>query len=138
MNERRWLGGFLVVAGVAFSSGGCSLIVPSPDDFTYVDLDAGLDGGLDAGLDAGTDAGCPQRCGGECTDVQTDPAHCGSCAQTCTGPDHGAATCADAVCGFACDPGYLRVVGACVAIEAPRLVAPLSTATVTSRRPTLR
>jgi len=88
---------------LALLLGGCSLIVPGPDDFTYTDgddagrrdggadagADAGVDGGGDdAGLDAGEDAGasCAATetvCGGACTDTDTDPAHCGACDNAC-------------------------------------------------------
>ena len=49
----------------------------------------------------------------------SDPAHCGVCSSTCGG-------------GTGCGDG------ACVNIPTPRLIAPLSTSTVTTRSPTLR
>ncbi len=60
-------------------------------------------------------------CDGGCHDLQTSSAHCGGC-------------------GRACGVGGGCVAGACTSttVAAPRLVAPLSTATATSRRPTLR
>lgn len=132
----RWL---VVLAALGLTA--CSLIVPGPDDFTYGAIDAGpvIDAGRDTGVDgAAPDGGCADMCGGECTDTRTDPLHCGSCALACSAPANGSATCIDAVCGFECDPGFARALGSCVEREAPRPIAPLSTSTVTSRRPTLR
>lgn len=119
-----------------------------PDRFTFDDggMDAGSDqpdagGRHDSGdrSDAGpADAGCSTMCNGECTDTQVDPMHCGSCDRSCSAPDNGAPTCVGGVCGFACNPGYARVLGTCVELNAPRPLSPLSTATVTSRRPAFR
>jgi hypothetical protein len=45
-------------------------------------------------------------------DVETDPAHCGSCNYSCLGRDHvAAATCAAQSCVFDCAPGYLDCDG---------------------------
>ncbi len=60
----------------------------------------------------------PMVCSGACRDLATDPVHCGACGHACVG---------DTRC-FA---------GACVAAP-PRQIAPLSTATTTSQRPTFR
>ncbi len=76
-----------------------------------------------------------------CVDLQTDIANCGSCGVTCTAPPNATATCGGGSCGSTCNAGFMRVGGACVpvvAVGAPRPIAPLSTATVTSRRPLLR
>lgn len=133
---------YVLAIALAVGLGACSLIVPGPDDFTYdLETDAGpTDGGLDAGFDGAplADAGCPVMCGGECTDTSSDPANCGSCARSCFAPGDGSATCIDGSCGFTCDRGFEPVLGMCVARVAPRAIAPLSTASVTSRRPTLR
>jgi FG-GAP repeat/Collagen triple helix repeat (20 copies)/FG-GAP-like repeat len=67
---------------------------------------------------AGTTCVCPATqsyCGGACVNEQTDPNNCGGCG---------------VICAAGCS------VGTCI-INAPQLIAPLSTATVTSRRPTL-
>lgn len=87
------------------AAAGCSLLVASPDDYTY-DLtdgaapardagpdaaplpDAAADGAVppDASPDGGPDAGCvgaEQACGGACVDVQTDLSHCGRCDRAC-------------------------------------------------------
>ncbi len=56
----------------------------------------------------------PDRCAMTCTNMQTDPAHCGSCTMACTPPAHATSTCASGVCGFACDAGYAAQGGACV------------------------
>ncbi|MBI5515737.1 MAG: VCBS repeat-containing protein [Deltaproteobacteria bacterium] len=57
-------------------------------------------------------------CSGRCVDTLTDSANCSTCGRACTS-------------GLVCDGG------ACAA-PVPRALAPLSTAAVTSRRPTLR
>jgi hypothetical protein len=66
----------------------------------------------------------------------TTPTNCGACGVACTAPSNATAACTGAVCGFTCNPGYALTAGVCVA--PPRPIAPLSTATVTSRRPQLR
>ncbi len=75
-------------------------------------------------------------CGTDCVD-DTSPLSCGSACAPCGAPANGAATCTAGACGFVCDAGYVRSAMACDAAP-PRQIAPLSTATVTSRRPTLR
>jgi hypothetical protein len=47
------------------------------------------------------------------------------------------ATCDGANCGLACVDGHVELAGACE-VAPPRPIAPLSTSSVTSRRPTLR
>ena len=114
---------------------------------TYATFDYGADAGPDAHrpLDADAlpdsgenDAGCRMLCDGECTDTNTDPTHCGSCTRSCSTPEHGTAICSAAACDFVCDPGYTRLAGMCAERAAPRPISPLSTATVSSQRPTLR
>ena len=58
-------------------------------------------------------------CGARCADTTADGAHCGAC-------------------GRACGAGEECVDGACAVATGARPIAPLSTARVTSRRPTLR
>lgn len=115
--------------------GACSLINSTAE---FGDEDAGLiaDGGIDSGLPV--DGGCPVLCGDMCVDTATDPANCGECGEACPIPENAEALCAMGECGFSCLAGYSRVLGECVALEAPRPIAPLSGAFVTSRRPTLR
>ncbi len=76
-------------------------------------------------------------CGGACIATATDPTNCGTCGHACAAPAHGSANCASGTCGFVCDPGYASAGAACALLAAPRQIAPLSTSTVTSRRPTL-
>lgn len=64
----------------------------APDDATPPDAASCADGTL--------------LCGVACIDPLTDPAHCGSCSP-CGAVTNAAATCADGVCGFACESGYL-------------------------------
>lgn len=68
----------------------------------------------------------------------TDPAHCGRCGNPCPAVANGTRTCSSGTCGFDCDAGYAPSGSTCVSIPAPRLVAPLSTAVVTTQRPTIR
>ena len=122
--------------------GGCSLVLPIGDAYTFGETDSGtaLDAGVrDAEADAGPpDAGCTDVCDGVCTNTMSDPGNCGSCGSTCSAPSNAAPTCADSVCGFTCDDGLTEVDGECVDLPPPRPIAPLSTAFVTSHRPTLR
>lgn len=138
---KRWSVPLLCLLGLTT---GCSLLIGSDPTFA-VDAgqhDAGQHdaGQRDAGpQDAGgLDAGCVARCDGECTDLGTDPNNCGSCSNACSAPDNGVPICREASCDFTCAPGFSRVIGVCTAIAPPRPIAPLSTSTVTSRRPTLR
>lgn len=64
-----------------------------------------------------------------------DPARCGTCTNVCSGLN-GTPTCVNSACSMNCDNGYGLVGLECVAIAAPTLTAPMSTATTTSRRPT--
>jgi len=57
------------LAAAAVALGGCSLLVPSPDDYTYTrSIDGGMDASVDAGPapEAGVDAGPPMGDGGDC------------------------------------------------------------------------
>ncbi|MDP3274100.1 MAG: FG-GAP-like repeat-containing protein [Deltaproteobacteria bacterium] len=76
-------------------------------------------------------------CDGQCR-ADDSPASCGtSCVACPTAPVGGIATCTMGMCGVACAPGYERVGSACE-LRIPRQIAPMSTSTVTSQRPTLR
>jgi len=84
---------------------------------------------------------CPSGrtlCGGACLDTSTNVAHCGGCDRACPTPALSTATCINNLCGVTCIPGGTLVAGVCVAVAPPRPLGPLSTSTVTSRRPTLR
>jgi len=60
-----------------------------------------------------------QRCAGTCVDAQRDDANCGACGRTCAS-------------GQACS------MGSCLITATPRPIAPLSSATATTRRPRFR
>jgi len=81
-----------------------------PSD-AYVAPDGTPDGGSDGadGADgADGEAGCGANqvpCNGVCTDLSTDPHHCGSCAISCPVPANGQATCSGGTCGVACPSG---------------------------------
>ncbi len=54
-------------------------------------------------------------CAGQCVDTGSDPFHCGSCDTACATPPHGQPACTNGQCDIACDPGYVRTSGGCVA-----------------------
>jgi hypothetical protein len=77
------------------------------------------------------------ECTGACVS-NDDLATCGARCTPCPPPPARAiASCEGTSCGFVCDSGY-AAAGAVCDVAPPRPIAPLSTATVTSRRPTLR
>lgn len=100
--------------------------------------DAGIDSGTADGAMAGTgidsaatvydSAVPPDACSGgtvcarECIDVTSDVRHCGGCDRPCPTPTHGRATCTTALCGIACDEGYVARGELC----APRSPLPTS------------
>jgi len=66
------------------------------------------------------DGRTPDRCGDVCTEVTSDPLHCGGCDRACpAGGAHTRATCTAGVCGIACDVGYHDCDGACVSNSDP-------------------
>ncbi len=76
-------------------------------------------------------------CGGACSD-DASVLTCGSSCTPCPSPPANASvTCWLGACGFSCNAGYVLIGGACTPAP-PRPIAPLSTSTVTSRRPTFR
>jgi hypothetical protein len=77
-------------------------------------------------------------CPSGCANIRFDPLNCGACGTVCPSPSDGVAECDEGSCTAACNAGFRAVGSRCVAIAAPRQIAPASTATVTSRRPTLR
>jgi hypothetical protein len=85
-------------------------------------------GNADCDADAAT--GCE-------VDTRTSVAHCGTCGHACPTVPNGAARCVASACTVACDPGLTYDGAACLAAP-PRMLGPMSTAIVTSRRPTLR
>ncbi len=74
-------------------------------------------------------------CGTGCA-ANDAPATCGSMCTPCAAPVGAEGTCIDGACGFRCRAGFDRVPAGCEP-PPPRPIAPLSTAVVTSRRPTL-
>jgi hypothetical protein len=76
-------------------------------------------------------------CGTSCV-LDHDVATCGTRCTACPQPRNAVATCDGVECGFECIEDGVIVDGACVLVPPPRALAPLSTATVSSRRPTLR
>ncbi|HYV47520.1 MAG TPA: FG-GAP-like repeat-containing protein [Myxococcaceae bacterium] len=71
-------------------------------------------------------------------DLNGSTTNCGTCGHACTPPANASAICTSRVCGFACLPGYAQSGSICIGIDPPQPLAPLSTAKVTSQRPTLR
>ncbi|HWP07568.1 MAG TPA: hypothetical protein VNN72_17580 [Polyangiaceae bacterium] len=61
------------------------------------------------GTGAGTCTAPQQTCNGVCTNVLSDPMHCGNCATSC-----GAAFCSNGTCKTACDAGLDTCGNACV------------------------
>ncbi len=114
--------GAMLLAAVCL--GGCSVIVPGPDEFTYRD---GTDAGPDAGdrpVDAGSvDAGDPDmdggpgcgagemRCDGSCVDTSSSADHCGMCGRACAvGEVCAAGECAETVVDIAAGPHHTCAV----------------------------
>lgn len=122
--------GQFTVAHRAFSAGTPYTCALGVNGATVVDAGTGtLDGGAeldgaisDAGapVDAATLApdACVAVCEGACVDTTSDPAHCGSCANACTGT---------MVCAASHCEG-----------RPPRPIAPLSTSTSTTVAPSFR
>lgn len=92
----------------------------------------------DAAMEAGPMCASPTvLCGGTCVMTDSDLAHCGGCDRRCTTMVANArATCAMGTCDVACDAGF-ESVGANCEPRIPRPIAPMTSATVTSQRPTL-
>ena len=63
---------------------------------------------------SGCSGSTPDLCGTTCVNKQTDPNHCGNCANACTQPAHSTATCTTGTCGFTCAANYHSCSGACV------------------------
>ncbi len=72
---------------------------------------SGVGGVAGAAGAAGACASPKQLCGGQCTDVTSDPAHCGDCATACTAGQNQVSTCAASKCGVACKAGFLDCDG---------------------------
>ena len=108
-------------------------VVACGDDAPATDAGPDDAGPRDAGpndASPGVDAGC--------ADIERDPLHCGACDHACSSPENASPTCSGGTCGFDCNAGFDLVVGSCAPRPPPRPIAPMSTATATSRRPTFR
>ncbi|MDP3213039.1 MAG: FG-GAP-like repeat-containing protein, partial [Deltaproteobacteria bacterium] len=79
---------------------------------------------------------CDGVTGNGCEAAVTDVNNCRGCRVVCAPPANATALCGVAGCDFACNAGFIRSGASCVL--PPRPIAPLSTATVTSRQPRLR
>ncbi len=76
------------------------------------------------------------RCGAQC--ASDDSAlSCGMACTPCPVPAGAVATCTMGMCGFTCSAGYDQVGAGCE-LRVPRPIAPMSTSSLTTRRPTLR
>jgi len=71
------------------------------------------------------------------SDTQTSVSHCGGCGRSCPVVTDGQRACAASACTAVCDPGRTLDGTACLP-GPPQMMAPISSAIVTSRRPTLR
>jgi hypothetical protein len=84
-----------------------------------------------------------QNCNTMATDgcevnTDTDVRNCRTCGNVCPGVANGVPTCVAGTCGLRCSPGFALVGSTCVRSTPARLLSPLSTAIVTTNRPTLR
>jgi hypothetical protein len=109
-----------------------------------IDVDPAGDTGVrtDVQVDAGPSeaavcAGGQTACVDGCTNLNSDPAHCGRCTTACPSTAGGRAICFGGVCGVVCESGFrVSAAGGCETSPV-RLIAPLSGARV-SGMPTLR
>lgn len=108
-------------------------VIPGDGDVPDV-ADAAVAVACPAGSD-GMSCTAGHCCAGACV-RDADPTHCGAAGAVCTAPAHAVPTCCGGACGYRCDDGYVRDADACTPAP-PRLIAPLSTARVTSQRPFL-
>ncbi|MEZ4407493.1 MAG: FG-GAP-like repeat-containing protein [Polyangiales bacterium] len=86
----------------------------------------------DAGFgdcDANAATGCE-------VDTRVTTAHCGACGNNCPTPVNGRVSCVASACAPECDAGYTLQGDTCLTTP-PRALRPLSSALVTTRRPTL-
>jgi hypothetical protein len=143
------------LAGEVFVGGRCAIACSAGDpgcflvDGSLVRVDASADVAMDSAdgaIDSGEagDAAVPlvcdggaTACMGACVDLRSSVDHCGACGARCPTATGERATCAMGACGVECLPGFERVGAACE-VKVPRLLAPMSTSTVSSQRPTLR
>ena len=58
-----------------------------------------------------------------CVSLDTDPSHCGSCANVCVATQHATATCVARTCGFTCDSGFFRCASGSTCCTATALAA---------------
>ena len=131
---------FICIGGGTVCSGTCVNILDSPFNCGRCDNVCPSPTGGHPGCSGGV---CTQfcdpgehLCASACVpDTSTDS--CGALCTPCPTTPNGFATCDGMQCSLACDPGS-RLVGSSCIPDPPRLVAPLSVATTTTPRPTLR
>ncbi len=92
----------------------------------------------DAAMEAGPACTAPEvDCGGACVSTESSVAHCGACGRACTTSVANARpVCAMGACDFECAAGF-ELAGAACEVRVPRAIGPMTSATVTSQRPTL-
>lgn len=76
-------------------------------------------------------------CGGLCV-PNTSTLSCGTNCWPCPVPAHATATCDGSACDYTCNPGFIHMFPGECGVPAPRRIAPMAAATVTTSRPTLR
>ncbi len=116
------------LASDPLNCGACEMACPVPARGTATCSARSCGITCDAGFHA---------CGSQCASDE-DATRCGASCTVCGAPVGATAVCIAGACDFTCPAGESRSGGACVPIPAPRPVAPLSTASVSSRTPTLR
>jgi hypothetical protein len=96
------------------------------------------DATAEAAVEAGPRCTVPEvDCGGTCVSIESSAEHCGGCGRACTTSVANArALCAMGACDFECAAGF-ELVGAACEVRVPRAIGPMTSATVTSQRPTL-
>jgi len=125
MRPGIWFG---AAAGLLGSTSCASLVGADFDSEHLAAADAGAhadagvpDGGPSEDGPSGDSSACPTgltSCDGLCVDIQTDPHHCGACAEDCPTDPNGSAVCVAASCTFACMTGWLRCSAGCCDADA--------------------
>lgn len=118
-------------------------VVPTASDASAFDVtpdvrDAVADKPLN--VDITNDVSCDEtqtRCGSSCVSIASDIRHCGRCDHACPRPTGGSSECRAGTCIERCPVGTLQHPGSCDPPTPPRLLFPMFTSRVSSRRPTL-